>query len=110
MMVCVSSGHGALAISTVPTSPFPGGQKPGTSGLRATTKTFQQPRFLTNFLQAIFASLDDRPVRTGVTWGKAQEPKGVGPRRRVYKSRDRVRTRGAYDGAPQPPEAFERLA
>ena len=61
-------------------------------------------------VQAIFASLDDRPVRTGVTWGKAQEPKGVGPRRRVYKSRDRARTRGAYDGAPQPPEAFERLA
>ena len=61
-------------------------------------------------VQAIFASLDARPVRTGVTWGKAQEPKGVGPRRRVYKSRDRVRTRVAYDGAPQPPEAFERLA
>ena len=63
-------------------------------------------------VQAILASLDARPVCTGVTWGKAhkREPKRRRPAKEIYKSRDRVRTRGAHDEAPQPPEAFERLA
>lgn len=59
------AGLGHLAISTLPTSPFPGGQKPGTSGLRAKTATFMQPNYLSNFLHSIFASLPPGVVRGG---------------------------------------------
>ena len=38
---------------TVPTQPIEG-QKPGTSGLRKKTRTFMEPHFLENYVQAIF--------------------------------------------------------
>lgn len=46
-------------IQTHPTTPY-SGQKPGTSGLRKTVPTFQQPHYLENFVQALFECLPPR--------------------------------------------------
>lgn len=42
-----------MSLVTIPTSPFEG-QRPGTSGLRKKVAVFQQPRYLENFVQALF--------------------------------------------------------
>jgi phosphoglucomutase len=47
-----------MKISIVETRPFPD-QKPGTSGLRKRVRTFRQPHYLENFVQAIFDTRGD---------------------------------------------------
>jgi len=56
------------SIQTVSTQPF-SGQKPGTSGLRKSVSTFQQPHYLQNFVQSIFDSLEDYQGQTLVVGG-----------------------------------------
>src|SRR5215203_7506512 len=45
--------HHRMKIRTLETSPF-ADQRPGTSGLRKRTAVFSQPRYLENFVQALF--------------------------------------------------------
>ncbi|MCJ2130840.1 alpha-D-glucose phosphate-specific phosphoglucomutase [Methylobacterium sp. E-045] len=52
----------------VPTSPF-SDQKPGTSGLRKKVPVFRQPRYVENFVQAIFDIIPDRDGATLVVGG-----------------------------------------
>src|SRR5215211_7095165 len=52
----------------VPTRSFPD-QKPGTSGLRKRVTVFQQPRYVENFLQAIFDKVEERQGATLVVGG-----------------------------------------
>jgi phosphoglucomutase len=52
----------------VETRPFPG-QKPGTSGLRAKTRTFMQAHYLENFMQAAWAALGGIEGKTLVLGG-----------------------------------------
>ncbi len=49
-----------MEVTAVSTTPYPG-QKPGTSGLRKTVAEFRQPRFLENFVQSIFDSIEIPP-------------------------------------------------
>ena len=58
----------ALTVRRVPTTPFPD-QKPGTSGLRKPTKTFQIPNYTENFIQSILSSEKDIAGSTLVAGG-----------------------------------------
>ena len=55
-------------ILTRATTPFPG-QQPGTSGLRKKVPVFQEPRYVENFVQAIFDSLEGFTGETLVVGG-----------------------------------------
>src|SRR4029453_9363540 len=57
-----------MSIETHPTERFEG-QKPGTSGLRKKVVVFQQPRYLENFVQALFDTLQDGPGKVLVLGG-----------------------------------------
>jgi len=57
-----------MQIRTVATTPFTD-QKPGTSGLRKRVPVFQQARYLENFVQAIFDTIDTPPRATLVLGG-----------------------------------------
>lgn len=60
--------HTTMPRITIPTSPFDG-QRPGTSGLRKKVTVFQQPRYLENFVQALFDVLPDAAGQTLVLGG-----------------------------------------
>ncbi|WP_243369584.1 alpha-D-glucose phosphate-specific phosphoglucomutase [Microvirga solisilvae] len=57
-----------MAITRVPTTPF-SDQRPGTSGLRKKVKVFQQPRYVENFIQAIFDNVEGAKGSTLVIGG-----------------------------------------
>src|SRR4051812_21555675 len=57
-----------MATIRVPTSPFPD-QRPGTSGLRKKVPVFQQPRYVENFIQAVFETVEGREGATLVLGG-----------------------------------------
>ncbi len=57
-----------MDVRTLSSSPFHD-QRPGTSGLRKKVSVFQQPRYLENFVQAIFATLSDYQGGTLVLGG-----------------------------------------
>ncbi|MGI9286117.1 MAG: alpha-D-glucose phosphate-specific phosphoglucomutase [Pseudomonadales bacterium] len=57
-----------MNVKTIDTTPFEG-QEPGTSGLRKKVREFQQPHYLENFVQSIFASLEGFAGETLVVGG-----------------------------------------
>ncbi|MGZ8409579.1 MAG: alpha-D-glucose phosphate-specific phosphoglucomutase [Hyphomicrobium sp.] len=57
-----------MSVRTVETEPYQD-QKPGTSGLRKKVKTFQQERYLENFVQSIFDTLEGYHGQTLVVGG-----------------------------------------
>ena len=56
------------AVRTVPITPFEG-QRPGTSGLRKTVRTFRQPGYAEAFLQSVFDAVQGRAGATLVVGG-----------------------------------------
>lgn len=57
-----------MTITRVPTTPFTD-QRPGTSGLRKKVSVFQQPRYVENFIQAIFDTVEGKHGTTLVIGG-----------------------------------------
>jgi len=57
-----------MAITLVQTTPY-SDQRPGTSGLRKKVTVFRQPRYVENFIQSIFDTVDDREGATLVIGG-----------------------------------------
>ncbi|MEE1612220.1 alpha-D-glucose phosphate-specific phosphoglucomutase [Microvirga sp. CF3016] len=57
-----------MATIRIPTTPF-SDQRPGTSGLRKKVTVFQQPRYVENFIQAIFDTVENRNGSTLVIGG-----------------------------------------
>ncbi len=57
-----------MTVVTIETTPFDG-QKPGTSGLRKRVPVFAQARYVENFVQSIFDSLDGYAGQTLVVGG-----------------------------------------
>lgn len=57
-----------MSVKTVATEPYEG-QKPGTSGLRKKVAAFQQDRYLENFVQSIFDTLEGYHGQTLVVGG-----------------------------------------
>jgi phosphoglucomutase len=57
-----------MEVRTVSTFPFED-QRPGTSGLRKSVKTFQQPHYLENFIQATFNTREKNKGKTLVLGG-----------------------------------------
>ena len=57
-----------MSVKTIETRPYDG-QKPGTSGLRKKVKVFQQERYLENFVQSIFDTLQGYRGETLVVGG-----------------------------------------
>ncbi|MEM6664880.1 MAG: alpha-D-glucose phosphate-specific phosphoglucomutase [Pseudomonadota bacterium] len=57
-----------MTVQTVPTTPI-SGQKPGTSGLRARTRTFMEPNYLENFVQSVFDAIGGVDGKTLVVGG-----------------------------------------
>ncbi len=57
-----------MEIRSIDTTPFTD-QQPGTSGLRKKVSVFQQPNYIENFIQSIFATLKDYQGETLVVGG-----------------------------------------
>ncbi|WP_262272374.1 alpha-D-glucose phosphate-specific phosphoglucomutase [Microvirga yunnanensis] len=57
-----------MATTRTPTTPY-SDQRPGTSGLRKKVTVFQQPRYVENFIQAIFDTVENKDGSTLVIGG-----------------------------------------
>ncbi|MBM1170278.1 alpha-D-glucose phosphate-specific phosphoglucomutase [Microvirga arabica] len=57
-----------MVTTSIPTTPF-SDQRPGTSGLRKKVTVFQQPRYVENFIQAIFDNVEGAQGSTLVIGG-----------------------------------------